>query len=247
LKKENSNREPVATSHLKLPCKFDKGKLLRELQLTLDINWIPHFNKVDYDGEWDSIPLLAPNGDPSNIYALPNQTAPILPTPILNICAYFKEVLDYFECPLQTARLLRLRPGARIKPHTDFDLGYEDGSFRLHLPIITNDQIKFMINGQLLKMLPGECWYTNVNYEHAVENNGDTDRVHLVIDGCRNEWSDNLFFSVAPKEELLAQPKEKLSREAIIERIWHLEKINEPASVALLRDLKLQLESMSET
>jgi Aspartyl/Asparaginyl beta-hydroxylase len=45
-----------------------------------------------------------------------------------------------------------------------------------------------------LIMNEGECWYINANFTHSVANNGNEDRIHLVIDGIRNDWSDQLFF-----------------------------------------------------
>jgi hypothetical protein len=42
-------------------------------------------------------------------------------------------------------------------------------------------------------MQPGECWYANFSLPHSVRNDGATDRVHLVVDGLRNPWSDDMF------------------------------------------------------
>ena len=34
----------------------------------------------------------------------------------------------------------------------------------------------------------GECWYLRLSDPHSVENNGQSDRVHLVIDAKVNPW-----------------------------------------------------------
>ena len=115
----------------------------------------------------NSIALYAPDGDPENIIAMGTDEKPFLPTPILDACDYLKEVLATFECPFQSVRLMRLCVGSRILPHTDYKSGYEDSMFRIHIPILTNDRVKFILDGQRIIMKPGECWYTNVNYEHA--------------------------------------------------------------------------------
>ena len=72
--------------------------------------------------------------------------------------------------------------------HSDFALGYEDGEVRLHVPITTNPGARFRHNGAELSMRPGECWYVNVNRPHAVANDGEADRVHLVVDCLVNDW-----------------------------------------------------------
>jgi hypothetical protein len=42
-------------------------------------------------------------------------------------------------------------------------------------------------------MNEGEGWYLNLSLPHRVENNGTTDRVHLVIDYVVNEWMRSLI------------------------------------------------------
>jgi hypothetical protein len=175
--------EQKITKYLKLPFNFDEKKLKTDLSLLLQEKWIPHFNTSGYDGDWKVIPLYAKNGNEEDIFALSMGDSSVVETPILKNCAYFKTVIASFKFPILSARLLKLGVGAKIKPHCDHNLGYEDNCFRLHIPITTNDDVSFILDGDLLKMLPGACWYTNVNYTHSVSNTGKSDRVHLVIDG----------------------------------------------------------------
>ncbi len=188
------------TAYLKLPFQFEESKLLRDLDTVLESNWVPHFNTNGYEGDWKAISLIANDGNTTNILAMPSEGFRPKPTPLLERAPYFREVLGTFKCNILSARILKLGVGAIIKPHRDYKLGYEDGCFRLHVPIITNPEVSFVLNGDVLTMKPGECWYTNVNFEHSVANHGDRDRLHLVIDAERNAWSDQLFFSLAPKE-----------------------------------------------
>ena len=234
------------TKYLKLPFQFDKEKLANDLSLVLDEKWIPHFNTSGYNGDWKVISLYAQNGEESNIFALSASNSKISETSILKRCHYFKEVIDSFKCPILTARILRLGVGAEIKPHRDHELGYEDGNFRLHIPIATNANVKFILDGTKLTMLPGECWYTNVNYVHSVTNTGNSDRVHLVIDGGRNEWSDRLFFSLAPEESFRTIPKENESPQTIKRIIEELERSNEPVAKQLINELRQKLTDLNE-
>lgn len=236
------SRKPTI-SHLKLPFQFDEKKLVHDLNLISSMEWVPIHFKQNYNGDWNSLALYAPNGDATNSFT-DNFEGNLEATKAVEKCLYFKELINQFQSKLLSVRLLRLMPGAEIKPHTDYKLGYENDNFRIHIPITTNDQILFVLNNEELKMLPGECWYTNVNFTHYVSNQGKTDRIHLVIDLERNDWSDEIFFSLAPKEEFgisdTAYPKEML-----IQMIAELERSNEPVAKKIIANYKEQLKSYS--
>ena len=230
------------TKYLKLPFQFDQEKLVEELHTLLKSEWVPHFNTNGYDGNWNSIALYALDGNPKNIHAFSNSNAPIKETPILQHCAYFKTVIASFKCPLLSVRLLRLSPGSFIKPHRDLNLGYENNCFRLHIPILTNPKVTFTLDNQILEMQPGECWYTNVNYTHSVSNKGNSERIHLVLDGQRNDWSDDLFFSLVPKESLITISQQNYDPATIRSMIGELENIQTPGAKQLMQELRDRLD-----
>ncbi len=236
--------KPNITSHIKFPFQFDIEKLLQDLKIASEHTWIPHFNTGGYKGDWKVIPLYAPKGDSENILAISAENAQLTETPILQECHYFKEVIRYFKAPVLSARILKLSPQAVIKPHRDYQLGYEDGCFRIHIPITTNKEVSFILNDVLLKMLPGECWYTNVNFVHSVANMGTTDRVHLVLDFQRNDWSDRLFFSMAPVESFRAIPLQNDSPETIRKTMETLMQSNFPIATSLIADLEEKLKKL---
>lgn len=180
--------------HIQFPLYFDSNRLKEDVQKVMNTNWVDHYNQNDYDGKWTSIALMSANGKSDNIYAFNFDSKEIIATEALEACTYFKEILDSFHFEKAAVRLLNLSAGAQIKPHSDHCLGYEDGFFRLHIPIITNPSVIFILDSKRLIMNEGECWYINANFTHSVANNGSEDRIHLVIDGIRNDWSDQLFF-----------------------------------------------------
>jgi len=227
------------TKYLKLPFQFDEQKLLNDLMFISNEQWMPHHYTHNYNGDWNSLALYSEGGDDKNILAAQNSSTNISETQILKKCEYFKGVIHHFKCPLQSVRLLRLTPNSVIKPHKDFCLGYENNNFRLHIPITTNNQVEFILDKNRLKMLPGECWYTNVNFTHSVANNGNQDRIHLVIDGERNDWSDQLFFSLASKESFAL--KDEHSQDVLKMMVEELKKSNEPASKELLMSYQEKL------
>jgi hypothetical protein len=53
--------------------------------------------------------------------------------------------------------------------------------------------VRFFLQGRQVPMAVGEAWYLNVNLPHSVENTGDSDRVHLVIDAIVNDWVRGLI------------------------------------------------------
>lgn len=223
--------------YLKLPFNFDVNLLNEDLKKVISFEWSDHFNKNGYEGSWTSVALYSANGEVNSIY-IPAEPQELQETIVLKQCFYFKEVLSVFKAPIVSARLLNLKSESDIKPHKDYNLGYEDGCFRLHIPIITNDKVNFLLEGERVKMQPGECWYTNVNFTHSVSNFGETDRIHLVIDLERNEWTDDIFFSLASKEQLLAKELKILDIETVKLMISELENLDTPASKTLIAQLK---------
>jgi hypothetical protein len=88
---------------------------------------------------------------------------------------------------------MRLAAGSEILEHHDPGASYAEGFFRLHVPITTNPDVDFIVGGAGITMQAGECWYADFTLPHSVRNRGKSDRIHLVVDGRRNAWSDALF------------------------------------------------------
>ena len=58
---------------------------------------------------------------------------------------------------------MRLTPGSRIKEHTDHDLRVENGAARIHVPVVTNDDVEFYLNGSRVVMTAGSAWYLRLS------------------------------------------------------------------------------------
>jgi hypothetical protein len=178
---------------LQLPFRFNPDRLRAELARVDAAEWIPHQQRRHYDGQWSGAALRSIGGVALNIVPDAQGAEVFQGTPLLGRCAYFQDVLATFPCPLQAARLLRLHAGSNIAEHIDHALDFEEGEVRLHIPIVTSDDVKLYLDGSRLIMAPGECWYTNVNLPHSVENRGATDRIHLVIDCRVDDWLRQVF------------------------------------------------------
>lgn len=223
--------------YIKFPLFFDTERLKKDVRKIIDKNWTNHYNKNDYTGKWTSIALMSQNGKSDSIFALPSGDEKLVPTEILDSCTYFKEILDSFLFEKTAVRLLKLDVGAEVKPHSDNCLGYEDGCFRLHIPIITNNEVEFILDGNRLVMNEGECWYIDANFIHSVANRGTEDRIHLVIDGLQNEWTDDLFFKEADQNDFI-RPAAKTSEEEKRLMIAELKRMNLPIANQILKDLE---------
>lgn len=222
---------------IKFPMVFDVEKLQSDLAKIINKNWTDHYNTNDYSGKWTSIALMSESGKSDAIFASVNSNEKLVATEILNSCTYFKEILDGFLFEKTAVRLLQLAVGAEVKPHSDNCLGYEDGSFRLHIPIITNPEVEFILDGKRLVMSEGECWYIDANFIHSVANRGSHDRIHLVIDGERNEWTDALFYKEASQDEFV-KPARTMSEEQKQLMMAELSRMNTPAANEILKDLE---------
>jgi hypothetical protein len=78
------------------------------------------------------------------------------------------------------AFILRMKPLGVARPHTDGNPALFD-PFRVHVPIVTNDQAFLLSEGRSKHIPLGEAWTFDNQAEHAVTN-GDAVRAHLIFD-----------------------------------------------------------------
>ncbi|WEJ99708.1 MAG: aspartyl/asparaginyl beta-hydroxylase domain-containing protein [Candidatus Sphingomonas phytovorans] len=180
----------IFADRLRLPVAFDPAGLRDDLERIAGATWVDHFVKQNYEGDWSVLPLRYSAGATHPImqaYSDPTVTA-FDESPLLDHAPHIRGAMAWFQCPLQTVRLMRLTPGSIIKEHFDHDLAAEWGTARIHIPITTNPQVEFMVNREPVAMDPGSAWYLRLSDPHSVANRGTTDRVHLVVDCTANDW-----------------------------------------------------------
>ena len=105
------------------------------------------------------------------------------------------DILAKIPSTFERVRFMKIKANSGIGKHSDRidkDFGIEDGNIiRIHVPIRTNDQVEFYLwegKEKLVNYLEeGHYYYVDVRAPHAVTNNSDVDRVHLVIDVYVNE------------------------------------------------------------
>jgi hypothetical protein len=180
-------------SSFQLPLRFDAHRLQTDIVSIHPDEWTAHFNSGYHDGGWSGVSLRSVDGNARRLYPDPTHREAFSDTDALRGRPAIGEVLAALKCPQASVRLLKLAAGARIKEHRDYNLDFDDGELRLHIPVATNPGVAFFLAGQKVDMHEGECWYLNLNLPHRVDNDGQTDRVHLVVDCIVNSWLRSFF------------------------------------------------------
>lgn len=174
---------------IRLPLDFDPAPLAADVEVFAEEEWVRHFVRGNYEGSWSVIPLRAAAGEthPVRMIGTNPLAEEFVDTPYLERTPALRALLAGLDCPLKSARLMRLTPGSRILEHDDHDPD-TTGTARLHIPVTTNDGVEFLLNKKRVPMLAGEFWYLRLSDPHAVANRGATDRVHLVVDVRLSDW-----------------------------------------------------------
>lgn len=185
---------------IKLPVAFDPAKLARDLAALSAGDWIDHFLTDRYEGDWDVIPLRGPKGAPHPVMMIATTpgTKEFEDAPALALCPYFREIMESFGAELRAVRLLRLTPGSVLLEHTDHEYTDDDGTIRVHIPVVTNDGVEFLLNRTRVVMEAGSAWVLRLNDPHSVANRGTTDRVHMLVDLVMNPTLERYLLDSTP-------------------------------------------------
>ena len=101
------------------------------------------------------------------------------------------EILEKLPCTYERVRFMKLVAGKVIGKHSDkIDKDIESGNIvRIHVPIRTNEDVIFTLYenardkiGNEHNLKTAHYYYTDVSKPHAVRNNSNIDRIHLVVD-----------------------------------------------------------------
>lgn len=166
---------------IRLRAGFEVERLREDLARVEQRTWIPQPG-MDHHGEWTGLSLISAGGHENTAAPFGVSLESFRPTPLLALTPYLAGIIESLPCPKLTVRLLRLPPGGRILEHHDEDVTIQSGAMRLHLPIVTHEDVDFRLGGERQRWQPGELWYGDFSLKHSVENRSPIIRVHLVID-----------------------------------------------------------------
>ena len=106
-------------------------------------------------------------------------TLPEAQSGVVNVLRYPNKGL-FPDCDVMRVQLAELPPGQVISPHRD--LGILAVIHRLHVPLVTHELVKFMIQRQFFNLKVGHLYDLNNAVVHGVENKSDVMRIHLMVD-----------------------------------------------------------------
>jgi hypothetical protein len=86
-----------------------------------------------------------------------------------------------------TAMVANLKPKGVVTVHSDA-WRYFSSTFRIHMPVVTNPQVRTWCFGKAYEMKAGEVWALNNMALHAVVNESQTEsRAHIICDYVPND------------------------------------------------------------
>lgn len=184
----------VVSDRVKLPFSYDVNKMLTEYN-ALGLEDFKHYSTIPLRAPAHMVDSSIPEPPKSDDYADGSWTE-WLDTSYLEQLPYIKSIVDFFKehTTVTLVRLMRLAPEDAIQRHTDPTLALEvpKSVVRLTVPIL-NEDTEFYLNGSIVPMEPGECWYMRLSAPHSVLNPSEIERVNMSIDMIPNEWLRNII------------------------------------------------------
>lgn len=161
----------------------DFHELISAVDEVSDSDWLEYVERKMTKGiasiSADTIPLIYDSKQKLNAY-LKHYNYEIFRKHIESVSSM---VYGFNGCSdVQQALITRLGPNSHIKRHMDRG-PLTSKTHRVHVPILTNEKCIFSVGDEKRNIKAGEVWIIdNVGKYHSVSNNGDTYRIHLIID-----------------------------------------------------------------
>ncbi len=192
---DNIKQKTISNDRIKLPITFDAKKLFEDYK-ALELEDFIYHNAIQLRAPAFTVDTTLPHPPPAVDYADGSWTD-WLNTDILNKSPFLLSIVNFFQehTDVTSIRLLRLAPTSVVKEHTDPTLSLEEEKsvIRLTIPIYGSEYEEFYLNGSLVEMKPGECWYLRLSDPHKIVNKGEMERVNLTIDLLPNQWVRELI------------------------------------------------------
>jgi len=188
---------------IRLPYQFDAMRLAEEVNSLRSEAWMEHPAKLKGNSALALVSRDAGDNDEFDGH--------MLCTPHLEKCDYIRQVMAGFGEVLGRSRLMQLAPGCEVSSHVDFNYHWYT-RVRIHIPVITNEDVQFYCGSDSIHMEAGQCWIFDSWRRHNVVNNGSAARVHLVIDAA---GSSKFWQMVRQMEQFDNDFDENLAKEAI--------------------------------
>lgn len=99
-------------------------------------------------------------------------------TPLIEVV---QQCYGFVDCATSKIMLSSLRAHAQVPPHVDTNPS-SLVPHKVHVPLITNPGVTFVIDGERHHLAVGRAYEINNLLMHSVENAGDLDRVHFIFE-----------------------------------------------------------------
>jgi hypothetical protein len=184
-----------------------KQRLKETIDFLNNINYSPVKTKYNAKGDWDAISIRGYSDDIGNILKPGVLKSDVKAEPLRWTYLYeesallpIKEILSHIPAEFERVRVMRLKAGTKIRKHTDkVDKAIKNKDIiRIHIPLKTSiSAVKMHIwegkTKESFSLETGKYYYTDVTKPHAVDNNADFDRLHLVVDCYNNKKLSTLI------------------------------------------------------
>lgn len=181
----------MCETYTKLPSMFFEEKELEGVDRVCDIDWqkasYQQLSLVEFDENFSLDQRSEKSGtrwDTTIAKGNPKADERFFRKRHTDLPEYFHEVLDTIGSNIvHRTRFAKLSPKSKIKPHIDYNTEY---GIRLHIPITTNSKCKFGArteegDKEIHFPVDGSVWYINPGLLHWAYNDGDEERVHMII------------------------------------------------------------------
>jgi len=191
-----------------------RGQKYKIEELNIDREFVEQRFKYE-DGAFGHCISLPSLNDFKGVYKTAYNNVP--QRGVLNHTPYFKEIYDSFKTEVTSFRLMRREANSSYGIHNDRDMG--DDVVRFQIPIVQNNNCwlaitnlemeedwteenshdlrsfnkKFKPNFHNHKLEDGYIYTFDVTRNHSLFNEGDTDRITLLIDLKKNEWTEKIL------------------------------------------------------
>ena len=158
---------------------------LRAAILQLDVDaWIANQKRqIDYDvhRQTQSIVLVFCDGPARELVVSKQEGWDLLADAAVPVMHALIERAYPKGGTILRAMAAKLLAGGRINPHFDSHPTFRH-SHRIHVPITTNNRVRFMIDGRPYRMQVGQAYEINNQKTHSVINTAAEDRITFIFD-----------------------------------------------------------------
>lgn len=162
---------------------YDTSNILQKLNQFEETDWDRYTYRQDtYEThkQTKAIPLIY-DVEYSHIVGKKTEYYNIFKDDIINLDKILK---DFYHSNGEIIRveIVKMSPGSKIRLHYDNSYSLKIDN-RIHLPIITNENVIFTVGDTKKNMKINELWEINNSDKlHGVINGGTNDRIHMIID-----------------------------------------------------------------